>query len=117
MGGEYYAYHVTGSGPLLRDGPRKGEIDTASAQYVPPVPLPPVDGQPVSLSKSTARMLCAILLAQAGPTDQHYRFEELVALSCSNDVALQMMDVHAWTMPEENQGNSPSNSGQPASIA
>lgn len=115
LGAEYYAYYVTGSGPVKQDGPRKGDLDEDSPMYCPPVPLPPVDGQAVQISEGTCRLLATIELAQVGPREDRYRFEELVAMSCSNSLAEQLMEASFWVMPEGGQGNLPSSSGTASS--
>lgn len=67
--------------------------------YTAPLPLPPVDGQSVTLSESTCRIAASLVLAQTGPMEDRYTFEELVPFMTIDAICTEMAAAFLFIQP------------------
>lgn len=108
--------HVTGSGPLKKDG----TLDTESPAYVAPEFIGMVDGEPVELTYATCVVVATIELAQTEwEDDSRYTFKELALMCASDRVAFQMMEASNWVGPDDpteddGQGNQVKDGDRPS---
>jgi|CXWL01.1.fsa_nt_gi hypothetical protein len=95
QGTQYYFKHFTGVGPY-----KDGKLDVSSPNYVPPVPLPAVDGQGVILTLDTCQTLAVVEAAQTAVGDERYRFDELAAFATSDTMANYLLEAANWVQPD-----------------
>lgn len=96
---EMYRKYVTGSGPM-----KDGVLDTKAASYVPPRPLPAIDGQPVEITYNTCQVAAAIELAQVAEEDERYTFEEICGMATVDEMAVILLEAYEWVLPQEDDG-------------
>jgi hypothetical protein len=99
----YVLKYITGA-PLKEDG----TPDSQNPAFVPPTPLPPIDGQVVTVTEAALDVLAQIEVAQVG--EDPYSIEELLVLATDNDfwvqlVKLQQEFVQPPMVKEPPQGN------------
>lgn len=96
--GEMYRKHVSGYGPVDKDG----NLDTEHPAYVPARLVGFADGEPVTLTMSTCRAIVAVELAQTEPREEErYTFAELAMWCVSDHLGMQMLEACNWVAPEE----------------
>jgi hypothetical protein len=84
---EYVKKYITGYGEEGKTG------------WQPPQPLPPVNGEIVTVSPSTCRILACIEMAQVQPEADRYRFDELAAMTVVPAIGEQMLAAYAAIQP------------------
>lgn len=98
------ARYITGYG-------RPGKPD-----YVHPLNLPPVDGQAVLISESTARVAAFLFRAQTVPDSERYSFEEIVSFMVSDAFCGQFSAAVADVTGQEDDADPLASSGAELSV-
>ena len=70
--------------------------DPGTKGYIPPVPLPPVNGHAIAIGTRTVHLICNLVYAQVGEDADRYAPEEWFALMMDPEIESTITEILDW---------------------
>lgn len=87
---EYITRYITGDGPINE----LGEVDVNAKGYIPPKDLPPINGEPLTVSEGAFRIAAGIAAAQVcEDTADRYSVLDIIFLMARSSAIVEQLSI------------------------